>query len=333
MTPMRIDGTRISRREFLTASAAALAAAGGAGARQDSGDGRFLPFPDTKMPSRPFGRSGARVSLLTFGAGGSWMTPGEDVALRTLTEALDAGVNIIDTAEGYGNGNSERIIGRLMPERRKSVLLQTKIAGRSPDDWWKRLENSLNRLRVDYVDSLQIHHLEPGEDLAALEVKGGPIEQLQRAKEQKLCRWIGVSCHSDSRLLVDFIRRHELDNVMISLNVATNGFNDMGFEEIALPETTRQGLGVTAMKVMGVGRIADRFPGFDHATCLRYVLSLPVSTATITMPNLEHVRRNIETVMNFKPFSADEMQTIKAKAQKEIQTSFRAFMRGHRDLA
>ena len=304
---------KLNRREFLAAGAAVLAAAGVAGAQKTTGDG-FLPLPGTKLPSRPFGASGARVSLLTFGAGGSWMTPGDDVALRTLSEALDAGVNIIDTAEGYGN--SESIIGRLMPERRKSVLLQTKIAGRDPATWWGRLEASLKRLQVDYVDSLQIHHLEPGGDLTKLEVKGGPLEQLYKAKEQKLCRWIGVSCHSDSRMLVDFIRRHELDNVLISLNVATGGFNDFGFEEIALPETTKRGLGVMAMKVMGVGQIADKFPGFDHATCLRYVLSLPVSTATITMPNLDHVRRNIETVKNFKPFSAEEMARLKEKARK-----------------
>ena len=327
-------GAGLNRREFIIAGAAATAAAclapGALAVREEGG---FYPLPVSPLPSRPLGKTGAGVPLLTFGGGGAWLSLTEDLALRILSEAIDLGVISIDTAYSYGDGKSERIIGALMPSRRKEVLIHTKVATRNKSRWRAELETSFKRLRVDYVDTLMIHHLEQEDDLALLEAKDGPLEMLLKAREQKLTRWVGVSCHTDSAVLVKLVRRWPLDHVMVSLNVATNDYSDMGFEEGALPELTSRGVGVTAMKLMGTGRIVDAHPEFDYRTCMRYTLSLPVAGATITMPNLQFLRLNIEAVKTFAPLSQAEMLRIKQKAAKEVRTSFYEFMKTHRDEA
>jgi len=326
----------INRREFLAAGAAAAAALAAESVPAAGGD-KFHALPESTLPGRPFGSTGAVVPVLTFGAAGSWLNYDEDTALKILSDAIDKGVTSIDTAAAYGKGKSEQLIGALGPERRKDILIHDKLYTRDKDKWWAQLEASLKRLKTDYVDTLMIHAWGHGEE-KGLEAKGGPLEQLYRAKEQKLCRWIGVSCHSNSAGLLEFIKRHRLDSIMISLNVATEGYTDdsghldLGFAEKVLPEAVRQGQGIIAMKVFGAGRIAGKYPAFDHATCLRYVLSLPVAGATITMPNFQQVRDNIQAAKNFKPFTPEEMKKLNEKARGEIKSSFSDFMRQHSDL-
>ena len=322
----------MNRRQFMAAGAAAAVAAtlkpGMVAADGDS----FHPVPSSRLPTRTFGRTGARLPLLTFGCGSRWMMHEEDAGLEVIGRAIDSGVIYLDTAHGYGRGKSEERIGRLMPARRKEVLIQTKIMTRDPERWWKDLELSLKRMNVDYVDTLLLHSVGDDDDLESLEVSGGPVEQLYQAREQKLARWIGVSSHTDSRTLARFLRRHRVDMVQMALNVATNACRDLGFEETALPVAVEQGLGIIAMKVMGQDQIVGVYPQFDYARCLRYALSLPITTATVGMPKAEHLSLNLEVVRRFKPYPPEKMLEIKRQAAGEIKTSFRSFMAGHQDV-
>ncbi len=324
----------LNRRRFVAVGAAAIGAALTSGQleAQEADIQKHLPFPASGLPSRPFGSTGADISLLTFGAGGRWASMQQDSALQVLTLALSRGVNCIDTAYGYGR--SEEIIGNIMPQWRSKVLLHTKVSTRNPEQWWKHFETSLKRLKTDYVDTLMIHHLEGPDDLAKLEVKGGPFELLHRAKEQKLCRWIGVSCHTDWKILLEAHRRHKFDHVMMSLNVATGGYTDLGFEENALPVLAGQGVALTAMKAMGAGKIVDAHPSYDYKTCIRYSLSLPgVHSLTVTMPNLQHMNADVDVAATFEPLGEDEMTELKAKAEGEVKEAFNRFMCTHVDRA
>jgi predicted aldo/keto reductase-like oxidoreductase len=196
------------------------------------------------------------------------------------------------------------------------------------------LELSLKRLGVEYVDTLMIHHLEGPDDLAELEVPGGGFELMRKAKEQGLCRWIGVSTHSDWKVLLEAHRRHKFDHVMISLNVATGGYTDLGFEENALPVLREQNVGVTAMKAMGAGQIVNAHPAYDHKSCIRYTLSLPgVHSVTVTMPNMQYMSADVDVAAGFEPYSDEEMKALKAKAEGEVKEAFLNFMRTHSDLA
>ena len=325
----------LSRREFFAWSAAATAALAYAPQKVLAAqDNRFHPIPSSPLPTRAYGKTGARNPILTFGCGSRWlMYKEEDQALAVLSQAIDAGITFLDSAHNYGKGMSEERIGKLMPARRKEVLIQTKIGTRDKELWWGQLETSLKRLNVEYVDMLLIHQLEHDDDLEKIEEKGGALELLYRAKEQKLTRWVGFSSHTDGSTAAKFLRRHEVDGIQIALNVATNGPYDIGHEESALPVAVEKGVGVTAMKVMGQDNIANKYEDFPAETCLRYSLSLPVTAATVGMQNPEYLQRNLDLVRNFKPFSPEEMLKLKTAAEGEVKTSFFEGLRGHSDLA
>jgi uncharacterized protein len=130
---------KISRREFLEASAVAGLAAGTLGA--DSGK--------TPLPTRVLGRTGARVSILAFGAGSRYLQyKEEDQALAALTKALDLGITYIDTADEYGKGHlSEQRVGMVLKGRRDGVFLATKLSNRDGAESRRVVEESLRRSR------------------------------------------------------------------------------------------------------------------------------------------------------------------------------------------
>ena len=157
---------------------------------------------------RLLGRTGVRVSPLSLGAMmfGAWGNPDHDECTRIIHRALDAGINVIDTADVYARGESEEIVGRALEGRRDDVVLATKFHGAMSDDdpnqagnsrrWIIReVENSLRRLRTDHIDLYQVHRPRPETDidetLAALTdlVRAGKV------------RYIGTSTFAASQVV------------------------------------------------------------------------------------------------------------------------------------
>ena len=177
----------LSRREFLGA-----AALGPLGAKA-MGD-------PAKLPTRAFGRTGAQVPILAFGAGSRFLAyKDDDEALAVLTRAIDMGITYVDTAHNYGEGRSEERVGRLMPARRAEVFLATKLSARKADDARRQLELSLKRLKTDRLDVLHVHSLESLEDLAAIEAPEGVLKVVLEARDQKVTRFVGITGHADPR--------------------------------------------------------------------------------------------------------------------------------------
>jgi len=135
----------ISRRQFLEAAALGCATMG-------SVVGQSLGA-SSKLPTRILGRTGLKVSVLAFGSGSRFMMyEQEDKALEALNKALDLGITYVDTAHNYGGGKSEERVGKVMAQRRKEVVLATKIAARKGDDAMRQIELSLKRLQTDHLD-------------------------------------------------------------------------------------------------------------------------------------------------------------------------------------
>ncbi len=199
----------INRRRFLETSVTGAFALSSLGA------------DPAKLPTRAFGRTGLTVSILGFGSGSRFlMYEDEDEALAALGHALDLGINYIDTAHSYGNGKSEERIGKLMAERRKDVVLATKLPGRKADDARRQLEISLKRLRTDHLDVLHIHALKDHDDLASIEAKDGSLKVLYEARDQKIARAIGITCHANPAALKSALERHDFDATQMALNAA-----------------------------------------------------------------------------------------------------------------
>lgn len=121
------------------------------------------------MEYRPLGRTGWKVSELSFGAwaiGGSWGHVSDEDGMASLNQAIDCGVNFIDTADVYGNGRSERLIAQLKRSRKEQIVVATKAGRRLPKqvtEGYTRanltawVEDSLRNLSVDSLDLLQLH--------------------------------------------------------------------------------------------------------------------------------------------------------------------------------
>src|SRR5467141_2070479 len=141
---------------------------------------------------RPFGRTGHQSTATLFGAA-ALARAGQDDADRALETLLRYGVNHIDTAARYGD--SELRIGPWMARHRKDFFLATKTGSRGGREARDDIHRSLERLRVDHVDLLQLHSLGHPDDWDVAMGPGGALEACVRAKEEKLARFIGVTGH------------------------------------------------------------------------------------------------------------------------------------------
>ena len=261
------------------------------------------------LPSRTLGRTGAKVSILAFGCGSRFlMYKDEDTATAILNRAIDSGITYLDTAYSYGDGESETRVGKVMATRRKDVWLATKIPDRTRDAFLLRLEASLKRLQTDHVDLVHIHSLGQADDLAKIEAKGGALEGLMEAREQKMARFAGMTSHTNGEVMAQAIQRHDLDCVQMALNASRNG----RFEELALPAANAKNLGIIAMKVTGQEfLVGDGAGKADMNSLLRYSMSLPVTTAVVGMPRPEMLAHNVEIARNFAPLNDQEKDRLR----------------------
>ncbi|WP_438434235.1 aldo/keto reductase [Gorillibacterium sp. sgz500922] len=199
------------------------------------------------MEKRKFGKTDMMVSVLGFGGAeiGS-LQPGDPEAAkqvdRLLGSAIDAGLNVIDTAECYGN--SEELIGQAVSGRRQDYYLFTKCghaAGLPYEDWDPKLlaesiDRSLKRLKTDYVDLIHLHSC--SEEVLK---RGEVIEVLKRAKEAGKTRYIGYSGENEAALYA--IRTGEFDSLQTSVNLA-----DQRGIDLILPEAREREMGIVAKR-------------------------------------------------------------------------------------
>ncbi len=310
---------KVNRRHFLKSTAVTAGLAG-------------LPLhaADT-IPRRVLGKTGEQVSILAFGGGSRFlMYEDEAVALRVLNEAIDSGINYLDTASSYGDGKSEERYGKVLKTRRKEVFLATKIGGdRGYDPAMRTIEASLKRLQTDHVDLVHIHALQ---DLADLEkIEAGILKAVYRMREQKMARFVGMTCHAEAAALKAAIERHDLNCVQMALNAATTSGYATSFEKVALPAAKAKNLGVIAMKIAGQEKLVGTEMGrASMSDLLRYSMSLPVATCVVGMPKIEHLRENIAIAKGFKPLDETEKRRIQS-AVEPTRASLDSFFLHHMD--
>jgi len=188
------------------------------------------------MNYRKFGKTDWSVSEIGFGAwaiGGSWGPQDDGDSLGALHAALDCGVNFIDTAAGYGNGHSERLIGQVLKERTgETIRVATKIPltgrGSWPPSPWDRhedrypvkylrenLEERLTMLDLECVDIMQLHTW-----TRAWNRDPRPLEFLQKMKAEGKIRAVGVSTpEHDQNCVIDLMREGLVDTVQVIYNI------------------------------------------------------------------------------------------------------------------
>jgi aryl-alcohol dehydrogenase-like predicted oxidoreductase len=182
---------------------------------------------------RPFGRTGHLSTVTLFGAA-ALARASQDEADRALEVLLRHGVNHIDTAARYGD--SELRIGPWMARHRKDFFLATKTGSRTAGEGREDIHRSLERLRVDHVDLIQLHSLGHPDDWDQAMGPGGVLEAVIEARQQGLARFIGVTGHGWSIPAMHrrSLARFDFDSVLLPYNFffAQNERYCQAFDEV-----------------------------------------------------------------------------------------------------
>jgi predicted aldo/keto reductase-like oxidoreductase len=320
-----------SRRDFLKtgALAAGVTAAGVVEAPAAAAlPSPFNPATEGAMPTRNLGKTGHRVGIFSLGGQATVEVPNKEAEAGAIVEkAIDLGVNYIDTAAQYGGADrwSQRYIGQVMKRRRKEVYLASKTHDRTRDGSLKLLEESLRLLNTDHLDAWQLHHVTTQDDVDRIFAKGGAIEALQQAREQKMVRFLGVTGHTDPAFLMQCIERFPFDQILMALNPADP--HRLSFQEKLLPMAVEKQLGIIGMNIPARGRIVNVPPQGPYATpnskpgplsireAMYYVLSLPVSTIIIGCDSVEQLTENVQLAREFTPLNQTQMAGLSEKAE------------------
>ena len=166
------------------------------------------------LPSAPFGRTGHESSRLIFGAAALGEVS-QAVADQTLELVMEAGIDHIDTAASYGE--AELRIGPWMARHRDDFFLATKTGERTYQPAYDQIRQSLERLRVDHVDLIQLHNLVDEDEWETAMGPGGALEAAVRARDEGLVRFIGVTGHGlpVARMHLRSLGRFDFDSVLL----------------------------------------------------------------------------------------------------------------------
>lgn len=277
----------------------------------------FGAAEDKPLPTRVLGRTKARVTILGLGTapiGEAMVEPKE--AERIFGEVIDRGVNYIDTARIYGH--AEEILGRLVPLRRDKLFIVTKVWTESGAQAEKLFNESLQRLKVDYVDLVHIHHI-GGKNLDKVLADDGVLPFLLKQKEAGKLRFIGVSGHARPPQFLKILQTGKIDVVMAVMNYADRNIYD--FEGKVIPECIKQNVGVVAMKVYaGIkggfpnhkkGYVGCNTPPERLPQALAYALDLPgVACAVVGPFTFEQAIQNVEFARNYKPLTEEQRKDL-----------------------
>jgi aryl-alcohol dehydrogenase-like predicted oxidoreductase len=218
------------------------------------------------MEHRPLGRTGVSVSKLCLGAMmfGAWGNTDHDDSIRIIHRALDAGINSIDTADMYSQGESEVIVGKaLAGGKRDDVVLATKVWGQMGDDpnrrgvsrrWiMQEVENSLRRLNTDWIDLYQIHRYEPDVDLD--ETLGALTDLVQQGK----VRYIGSSTFPASAIVEARWTARDRRLQRYVTEQPPYSMLARGVEADVLPTCAKYGMGVIPWSPLSGGWLSGRW--------------------------------------------------------------------------
>ncbi len=268
----------LGRRDFIKSGGASLSGLIYLASNEKGGEKQQK---EKKFIYRTLGKTGIKLPIISMGV----MNPYSDGVVRA---ALDAGIIHLDTAAHYARGRVETMIGEVIKGRnRESLFIATKInlprdvgSGKyietaTTQEFLKRLDNSLGRLGLGYVDILYLHEIYTREAIFFEPILNG----FERAKKDGKIRLIGVSTHSEEPEVI----QAAIDSKFYEVVLTAYNFTQKHHLKVreAIAKAAKAGLGVIAMKVMGGGRYEARPSKVDAKAALKWVLQDPNIHTTI----------------------------------------------------
>jgi len=296
----------MTRRRFLTLGAFGTSAAAQAAVRRERRG---------EMAYRRLGRTDLMVSEVSLGG-----SPPPDEPL--FSQAMDLGINYVDTSPAYGEGSCERLVGKMIRDRRDRFYVTGKVFAQpgasAAADYVASVEATLERMRTDYLDILQIHGAERATEHQDAEI----LEAFRTLKEQGKIRFAGLTCHTDPvAVLEPAIRSGHYDVVTIAYNAyldaqpsgkGTDYLGQCGIAQL-IALANQHDVGVIAMKTLKCEKVQDlsAFTGEGSSMAqamLKWALSNPGVSAVITEMLTE------EQLLEDAAVSAQELTEPEARA-------------------
>jgi aryl-alcohol dehydrogenase-like predicted oxidoreductase len=279
------------------------------------------------MQRRRLGRTGHESSVAILGAAAFWAASTEE-AEPLVDLALDAGVNHLDIAPQYGA--AEVAVGPLVPARRDRLFIGCKSTRHNGDGVRAQLENSLSLFGIDNLDLYQMHAVC---DLEELDARADAAAAILRARDEGLCRFVGVTGHDITapRAHAEAVRRYDLDTVMFPVSGRFWADPDYRRDAEALLELcAERDVGVMAIKA--VARRPWAPEAEHHATtwyepyteeadidlAVRFTLSVPGVSAFCTAGDMRLLPRVLEAALRFDdPLPAGDLEAVAAAVSGE----------------
>ena len=253
-----------------------------------------------ELPTSVLGRTGLVVTRL--GIGGAYCESADG-----YRAALDCGINYVDTARSYRDGEDEKVIGEAIQGRRDDLILATKTIQRDAMSAREELETSLRLLRTEYIDIYQLHHLNTQEEREQALRPGGALEAVQKAQEEGLVRFIGVTGH-DWIQVQAALSTGLFDTVLCWYNCAMKEP-----EETVLPEAQAQNSGVIIMNASRNDKLLRGAEAPSPEQFYRYVLSH--ESVDVTIMGL----RNVDVFCQIAS-RLSERATLTSQEKAEMET-------------
>jgi aryl-alcohol dehydrogenase-like predicted oxidoreductase len=266
------------------------------------------------MEYKIFGRTGMKVSVI--GCGGAVLgipfylahentndPTVQSVFILALERAVELGINYFDSAPGYGNGVSETTMGRALSKYRDKIYLASKVTYTgSPAEIRSSVEQSLRRMNTDYLDVIQFHGGYFNDKEADNILNGGPLETLEKLRDEGKVKFIGVTAEVPTGSLERMLTSKRFDVLQICYNLANQLSCDhsrqcRGISAIA----EENNMGIVTMRTATSGfmqKLLKREFGLDEDAvtqmCIKYVISTPeIDVALVGMRNQEEVEINV----------------------------------------
>jgi predicted aldo/keto reductase-like oxidoreductase len=250
------------------------------------------------LENRALGHTGRGTSILALGTS-RLAKGGQREAMRVVREAIDHGVNVIETGWEYGEGRTERWLGLALKDgyrERVTLVWQCCAHLRDYKTAMQQVDESLGRMKTDRFDLWSFHEMIYDNDPDWLYDHGG-LDAAQEARDQGKTRWISFGGHKSPHIHLKLLQRgFAWDAVQMPLNPMDATYRS--FEKQVLPEVVRRGIAVIGTKPIAGGALAAS-KAVRPEEALRYCFSLPVSTVICGMENAAVMRKNVRLAASF----------------------------------
>jgi uncharacterized protein len=285
----------MDRRTFLQSGSAALAA-------------NLKLLADNPMPMATLGKTGMKVSRLTLG-GYHMRVRGEEEGIRIVHRAIDLGVNMFDCAHLYHEGQSEITYGKaLQGGLRQKIQLMTKAEIYTYDGAMKELEESLTRMKTDYLDLWCCHQVSKMSEVDQILGPKGSLQAFVDAKKQGKVRHIGFTGHHNPDVHLRLLNAFDgWETVQHPVNLVDPHY--LSFINNVLPKVRAKGLGMLAMKSNAMGGITTNKVA-TIPECLRFTWSHDIDTLVSGVETVGQLEENVLAAKTFKPMPQKEQISL-----------------------